>query len=331
MVKEENLARHGAGEAKAAGARDCLAVFLEQQRTECGLAGAAAEQRVRLDAGEHLLHDLRHEKGLEVLRRAACLHRVGGARQAWAAVGGGERQSQIEDRQRKLHHLTSMSACRAPADLIACRMAIMSRGPTPSVFRLLTSSCRLTPEGRTASLFFDCSSTWMSVRGTVVVVPVLDNGLGCDTCGVSVMRMVRLPWAIATVLMRTLSPMTMMPDSSSMTTRAIWSGSTGSCSISVSSATVAAPAADGTARCTVPGSSGSAARSPMCRLIASATRRAVVKSGLRSEILTLRICAMSKPSSRSIMAPLAMPPPVGTPFVTDWPSPSALNPPMATA
>src|ERR1700749_2713594 len=66
----------------------------------------------------------------------------------------------------------------------------------------------------------------MFVLGTVVVVPVLDNGDGWLTSGVSVTRMVRLPWAMATVLMRTLAPITMVPLASSMTTVAALSGST---------------------------------------------------------------------------------------------------------
>src|SRR5690606_18596233 len=49
-----------------------------------------------------------------------------------------------------------------------------------------------------------------------------------------VMRTVRLPCAMATVSTRTSLPITIMPDCSSMTTRAVWSGRTGSCSISAS-------------------------------------------------------------------------------------------------
>ena len=43
------------------------------------------------------------------------------------------------------HPITSISACSAPAALIACRIEIMSRGPTPSAFSPLTSTSRLTP------------------------------------------------------------------------------------------------------------------------------------------------------------------------------------------
>jgi hypothetical protein len=58
-----------------------------------------------------------------------------------------------------------------------------------------------------------------------VVVP-LESGPGWLTSGASVTRMVRLPCAIATVLMRTLAPITMVPLASSITTTAGLSGST---------------------------------------------------------------------------------------------------------
>ena len=64
------------------------------------------------------------------------------------------------------------------------------------------------------------------MRGTTWVVPPLENGPGWLTFGVSVTRMVRLPWAMATVLTRTLAPMTMVPLASSITTTAGLSGST---------------------------------------------------------------------------------------------------------
>src|ERR1700675_1455428 len=117
-------------------------------------------------------------------------------------------------------------------------MLIMSRGPTPKAFKLFTNSCRLTPAESTAIRRSDCSSTSILVRGTTTVWapppganctppwsgacgsagdrvvggvddalgatavawPPDENGLGCETCGVSVMRTVRLPCATATVL-----------------------------------------------------------------------------------------------------------------------------------
>ena len=65
------------------------------------------------------------------------------------------------------------------------------------------------------------------------MVRPFDRGAGWLTCGCSVMVTVRLPCAIATVETRTSRPMTMMPERSSTTTRAVWSGSTFNCSTSV--------------------------------------------------------------------------------------------------
>src|SRR5205807_1241949 len=85
------------------------------------------------------------------------------------------------------HYINSISAWSAPAALIACRMLIMSRGPTPREFRLLTSSCRLTPERITAMRRSLCSSTWILVRGTTTVAapPVGANCVppACGTAG----------------------------------------------------------------------------------------------------------------------------------------------------
>jgi hypothetical protein len=93
------------------------------------------------------------------------------------------------------------------------------------------------------------------VRGTTTVTPVLEKGLGCDTCGVSVMRMVRLPCATATLLMRTVSPITMTPVFSSITTLAGRSGSIGRVSMLVSSAAGSPPPIE-TFSTTVPESCG---------------------------------------------------------------------------
>ena len=70
---------------------------------------------------------------------------------------------------------------------------------------------------------------------------------------------------------------------------------------------------------------------PRKELTAWAMRREVVKSGLRSDTFTDSRCDISKGSSRSTMAPLAMRPAVGTPLVTDEPeAPEAVKPPVAT-
>ena len=144
------------------------------------------------------------------------------------------------------------------------------------------------------------------------------------------MRIVRLPWAIATVEMRTLSPITMVPDFSSMTTRAIWSGVICSCSMSVRKPTTSLRRFGGGMTSTVPGSRGRATGTPAKALIACAMRRAVVKSGLRSVMLAVSSEASSKETSRSTMAPLATRPPVGVPRVTEAPAPDAAKPEIAT-
>src|SRR5476649_2856331 len=111
-----------------------------------------------------------------------------------------------------------MSACSASAALIACRMEMMSRGPTPSAFSPSTRCCSETPSWITVILLPLLSSIWMLVRGTTSVVPVWEKGEGWLTCGVSVTLMVRLPWAMAMVEMRTSAPITITPLFSSMMT-----------------------------------------------------------------------------------------------------------------
>src|SRR3954463_8277383 len=200
--------------------RHRLAVFLDHQRAKHRFPFAAAADFIRFDAGEHLLEIGACEKGLEVLgdladrgfvrlfrrRRTGLRHRAWVCRVGW---GCGDRV-----------HWVTMSAWRAPAALIDCRIEIRSRGPTPSELMPVTSCSRVRLVGSTASLRFLSSCTSTSVRGTTTVTPVEENGEGCETWGVSVTRMVRLPCATATLLIRTFSPITMTPVFSSTTTRA---------------------------------------------------------------------------------------------------------------
>ena len=106
----------------------------------------------------------------------------------------------------------------------------------------------------------------------------LENGPGWLTSGVSVTRMVRLPWAIATVLIRTLAPMTMVPLASSITTMAGLSGSTRRSSMRGQRSIGSRPARSSA---TVRGSVAPWRPAAERRLIAAAMRRAVVRSGLR--------------------------------------------------
>src|SRR6185312_9541461 len=132
------------------------------------------------------LHALEHgiEKDtLEVARRSHRLRlgrrvdlgRSSRALCAGEQIGGGKTRS--GKGEGGVHHITSMSAWIAPAALIACRMAIRSRGPMPSAFRPSTSCCSETPS-RTTANFLPSSCTPMRVRGTVTVVPPRENGVG---------------------------------------------------------------------------------------------------------------------------------------------------------
>ena len=60
---------------------------------------------------------------------------------------------------------------------MACKMLIMSRGPTPNAFMLRTRSCNVTERCRMPSRRSFWSSIEMLVRGTTWVVP-LDSGTG---------------------------------------------------------------------------------------------------------------------------------------------------------
>src|SRR6476661_8273893 len=226
------------GDADPAGLGEGLGVFLREQRAPHAGRAAAAERPVAVEAGRHLLEHGIDEYRLEVLRGGARLGVVGDGHRLLDG-GGGEQVERLEagggEGEVGCHHITSMSAWMAPAALIACRIAIRSRGPMPSALSPSSSCCSDTPSLTTAS-FLPSSCTPMRVRGTTRVWP-RENGNGWLTTGVSEIVTVRLPCATAIVDTRTSRPMTMMPERSSMTTLAARSGSTCNCSTSVSSAT----------------------------------------------------------------------------------------------
>src|SRR5690606_2262454 len=225
----------------------------------------ATEILIGLEAGEHLLGEHGEEHAFHffgLLADTQHLLRID-------AAGGVDFG----------HHSTSISAWRAPVTLMACRMAIRSRGEMPRALRPSTNCCSVTVSGTSWSAV----SNWLTlsvVLGSTAVWPRL-SGLGCTTSGFSAMVTVRLDWATATAETRTSLPMTMMPEFSSMTTLAGWSVCTINCSISVSRSTILPLKPRGRVRRTVAGSSGTAVGTPIKSFTARAIRRAVVRSGLR--------------------------------------------------
>src|SRR6185437_14456455 len=331
-------------DADAAGLREALRILLDLHRTPHAGALGVAERAIALHAAGHLRKHLVEEHALETggglvrlglgLRR----HLLQGVHQVvvgMAAVGrhgrlaiGRKAARDVAIDAGCLHHITSMSASMAPAALIACRMPIRSRGPMPSPLRPSTSCCSETPSFTTAN-FLPSSVTPTREFGVTTVRP-RDSGLGWLTCGLSEIVTVRLPCATATVATRTSRPITMMPERASMTILAARSGSTCNCSISVRKATTLPLNSAGIASCTVEGSIGSAVLTPRKSLTAAAMRFAVVKSALRSASRTLGRRLSANSISRSMMAPLAMRPTVGTPRVILAASPSAWKPEIAS-
>src|SRR6185312_2725148 len=173
----------GVGQSESALVDDLLAVFVEHQRAEHRFALAAAEWAVGRDAFEHAAEHLRNHHGFELLGRFLRSRCVGGGvrREDIGRLGHGHGAG---DGRVGTHPITWISACNAPAALIACRMEMMSRGPTPSAFNPSTSFCKLTPPLESTAMRLPLlSSTEMVVRGTTLVSPPLENGSGWLTSG----------------------------------------------------------------------------------------------------------------------------------------------------
>ena len=136
--------------------------------------------------------------------------------------------------------------------------------------------------------------------------------------------MVRFPWAIATVLIRTLAPITMVPLASSITTIAALSGSTRRFSICPSVSIASRPVRSIR---TVRGSV-TLAIVPRVLLMMAAMRWAVVRSGLRRPSHRPLFLSRANGTSFSTVAPLAMRADVGTPRVTDEAAPRAAIAPV---
>src|SRR5579859_3411542 len=164
-----------------------FAIFVGQYRPEHLFALTAAEHLVGAHAFEHVSEHLRHEDTGELLGGLAQILIIGGRfgverlSLAERHIGLGRESLAETVAGEGGHHITSISACSAPAALMACRIVIRSRGPMPSALRPVTSSWMVTPADSTASFLSAPSSTCTSVRGTTVVVPPVEKGVGCDT------------------------------------------------------------------------------------------------------------------------------------------------------
>src|SRR5215471_6708048 len=162
----------------------------------------------------HALEELGQEHGLEFLGDGGRLGTTGGRarRGVQGRVGRKQKSRDVElGQEGEWAHMSSRSAVRAPARLMACRMAMRSRGVAPIAFSPDTTSPMEAPLERTASAALS-SVTPMSVLGTTVVVaPRGAKGGGCDTWNSDLMWIERLPWETATVEIRTWLPMITVP------------------------------------------------------------------------------------------------------------------------
>ena len=201
-----------------------------------------------------------------------------------------------------------------------------SRGPMPSAFSPSTNSRSAHPlRSTTASLFLSPVSTFTLVRGTTVVVPS-DRGAGWLTSGRSEMVTVRLPCATATC--DTLHVATHYDDAG-----ALIDDDAGSLvrldpellDLRQKLDHVAAKLGRASGCTMVEGSVGSAVSAPRKSLIEAAIALRGRQVGIaQSDSLhrTSGVFSLNS-TSRSISAPLAIRPTVGTPRVILAASPSA--------
>src|SRR5690348_9104341 len=107
FLHAQDLARHFIADAGHAALGGDLAVFLEQQRAVDALAIPAAEERIGVDPGEHVLEGLGKEERFKILARF--LRGLGIAmarnRGRWRRDGDGREESALV-----AHHITSISA-----------------------------------------------------------------------------------------------------------------------------------------------------------------------------------------------------------------------------
>src|SRR5262249_32898815 len=151
-------------------------IFLGEERAPHTGSALAAERTFAVHAGEHVLHHRVEKRCLEILRRRPGLGPAAAGDRARRRRIGDPRRHVARAECRGLHHITSISAWMAPAALMACRMAIRSRGPMPSAFSPSTTCCSDTPS-RTMARRLPSSCTPTRLRGTTRVWPC-ENGAG---------------------------------------------------------------------------------------------------------------------------------------------------------
>src|SRR5690606_1990857 len=122
FLQLQHVAEDGVGEPDAAGPGDCIGHLLSLHVAPGVLGKAAAHGAAfGVGRGEHLLHQRVEEDALELLRLRLEMAEL--RRRAHSVSGRGDAAD---------HHSTSISACSAPEALMACRIAIRSRGLMPS-------------------------------------------------------------------------------------------------------------------------------------------------------------------------------------------------------
>src|SRR3712207_3394954 len=141
LLHLEDLAIDLIGDADAAAPGDAAGVFLHQHgAVDLAAHAIVAERALRAAGREQAIERLLEEHGFEILRRLARLGLGLSARlKRFRELPGGAGRELAGRAERQpcegsCHHITSISACRAPEALMACRIEIMSRGPMPSAF-----------------------------------------------------------------------------------------------------------------------------------------------------------------------------------------------------
>src|SRR5205814_5155034 len=99
--------------------------------------------------------------------------------------------SQVRDACDVRNHIISSSACSAPAAFNASKIAMVSRGVTPSAFNARISSSTVAPLLKVTKLLF-CSCAVTFCSGTTTVCPC-EKPCGCEVAYCVSIEILRLP------------------------------------------------------------------------------------------------------------------------------------------